>query len=94
MSARYPGPIDLLLTDVIMPGMRGSEIAKLVTRTRVETKVIYMSGYAGNSMPSNGSEPFEEGAVVLQKPFRLQDLAKKIEHVLREARERHRLREV
>ncbi len=93
ISARYPGPIDLLLTDVIMPGMRGSEIAKLVTRTRAETKVIYMSGYAGNSLPANGSEPCEEGAVVLQKPFRLQDLTKRIDQVLREARERHSVRE-
>ncbi len=94
ISERYPGPIDLLLTDVIMPGMRGSEIAKHVTHTRMETRVIFMSGYAGNSPSSNGSEPFEEGAVVMQKPFRLQDLTKRIEQVLRETRERHHVRKV
>ena len=92
ISGRYPGPIDLLLTDVVMPGMRGSEIAKLVKHTRPETKVILMSGYAGNSLSSNGFEPFEGGTVVLQKPFRLEDLTKRIEQVLRGADERDRVR--
>ncbi|MGO9642864.1 MAG: PAS domain S-box protein [Candidatus Acidiferrales bacterium] len=92
LSTRYPGPIDLLLTDIVMPGMRGSELAKHVTSARLETKVLYMSGYAGNSLPSNG-DVAEERVVVMLKPFRLQDLAKRIEKVLRDASERRQIRE-
>jgi len=93
ISASYPGPIDLLITDVVMPGMRGTELAKHVIRARPETKVLYMSGYTGNPVGTN-SEPVDESAFVMQKPFRLQDLAKRIERLLRGKRERQEVREM
>lgn len=45
VSARHDGRIDLLLTDVVMPGMNGQELAKRITASRRTTKVLYMSGY-------------------------------------------------
>ena len=46
----YEGPIDLLLTDVVMPGMRGPEVARRLTTLRPETVVIYMSGYPDGAL--------------------------------------------
>ncbi|MFM8551926.1 MAG: response regulator [Nitrospiraceae bacterium] len=45
LSTRYPGPIHLLLTDVVMPQMSGPELVDNLVRTRPETKVLYMTGY-------------------------------------------------
>jgi PAS domain S-box-containing protein len=76
----HSGPIHLLLTDVIMPGMNGHEVAKRVVSLRPNTKVLYMSGYAENAIGHNGT--LDEGINLLQKPFTLQALKEKVREVL------------
>jgi two-component system cell cycle sensor histidine kinase/response regulator CckA len=76
----YKGPIHLLLTDVIMPGMNGRELANQILTRRPDMKVIYMSGYTENAIGHNGT--LEEGVVLLQKPFTLSALKTKVREVL------------
>jgi PAS domain S-box-containing protein len=63
----HEGPIDLLLTEVIMLGMNGNELAKSATALRPGLKVVYMSGYTDETIWDRGS--VEDGAQFLQKPF-------------------------
>jgi CheY-like chemotaxis protein len=76
----HQGTIHLLLTDVIMPGMNGRELAKRVAEIRPNTKVLYMSGYTENAIGHNGT--LDAGIKLLQKPFTLQALQAKVREVL------------
>jgi len=80
VSALYPGPIHLLLTDVIMPGMNGRELANQLSRVRPEMKVLYMSGYTENAIGHNGT--LDVGITLLQKPFTLPALQSKVREVI------------
>ncbi len=73
-------PIHLLLTDTIMPGMNGPELAKQVQSIRPETKVLYMSGYTDKVIAC--TEVFEPGTAFLQKPFTPETLTHKVHEVL------------
>ncbi len=73
VAERYGGTIDLLLTDVVMPGMSGRELAALLAARRPGMRVVYMSGYAGDAAV-HGS--------FLQKPFAPDTLARKVREVL------------
>ena len=72
--------IHLLLTDTIMPGMNGPELAKQLQSIRPEIKVIYMSGYTDKVISC--TEAFEPGTAFLQKPFTPQTLTQKVHEVL------------
>jgi len=72
------GVIDLLLTDVIMPGISGPALAKQVRSLRPQTKILYMSGYSGEFLP----DMLTPGVSFIQKPFTLADLARKIRKML------------
>jgi PAS domain S-box-containing protein len=67
LAAAHQGDIDLLLTDVVMPGMPGRELASLLTRERPDLPVLFMSGYAAAIMDEQGV--LEPGVSVLPKPF-------------------------
>ena len=65
VAARHPGPLHLLLTDVVMPHLSGWELARQLSSIRPETKVLYMTGYSEIAVAHEGVSD----AIVLQKPF-------------------------
>ena len=73
------GAIDLLLTDMVMPGMRGSELADRLTATNPRMRVLRMSGYADEMVAAAASEP---ALLFLPKPFTPHDLAKRVREAL------------
>jgi PAS domain S-box-containing protein len=79
---KHPGRIDLLLTDVVMPGLSGPQLADRLTARRPETRVVFMSGYPEAQDPALGFSL--NGRSYLQKPFALAELAEKIRLALDE----------
>jgi CheY-like chemotaxis protein len=79
-AAQHDGKIDLVITDVVMPGMGGRELVKQLAQTRPETKVLYLSGYTEDAILNE--DTIESGAAFLQKPFTLQNLSSKVREVL------------
>jgi DNA-binding response OmpR family regulator len=77
----FAGTIDVIITDVVMPGMSGRELAQRVTEARPETKVLYLSGYTEEAIAHEGA--LGPGTAFLQKPFTLQVLSRKVREVLR-----------
>lgn len=80
IAAQHDNKIDLVITDVVMPGMGGRELVKQLAQTRPQTKVLYLSGYTEDAIVNEGT--LESGAAFLQKPFTLQNLARKVREVL------------
>lgn len=78
----HDGPVHLLLTDVVMPEMNGSDLFAKAAQMRPGLKVIFMSGYTDNVIAHHGI--LEEGIQFIQKPFTLEALAVKIREVLDE----------
>ncbi len=76
----HPEKIDLLLTDVVMPGISGKEVADAVQQLRPEIKVLFMSGYTTDRVVQQGV--LAEGRAFLQKPFSPFTLISKIRQVL------------
>ncbi|HEY2049061.1 MAG TPA: CHASE3 domain-containing protein [Caulobacteraceae bacterium] len=72
--------IDLLLTDIIMPGMTGRALADTISQSRPDLKILYMTGYTRNAIIHNGV--LDPGVAFLQKPFTGQQLAVKVRQVL------------
>lgn len=81
-SKMYAGPIHLLVTDVVMPGMTGRDLAERLAETRPEMKVLYTSGYTANVIAHQGV--IEPGVAYLPKPFTPVQLAAKVREVLGE----------
>jgi PAS domain S-box-containing protein len=79
-AGTHPGPIHLLITDVVMPGMGGREVADAVRRLRPEVRILYVSGYTDDALVRHGVTG-EEGAF-LQKPFTPHGLAQKVRALL------------
>jgi PAS domain S-box-containing protein len=79
----HPEPIHLLLTDVVMPGMTGRELAERLKQLRPEIKVVYMSGYSGNAIKHQGL--LAPGVDYIPKPFTALSLAGKVREVLARA---------
>jgi two-component system cell cycle sensor histidine kinase/response regulator CckA len=72
--------IDLLLSDVVMPGMSGSELAKRLTSVRSDIKVVFVSGYSDDIVAHHGA--LIEGTSLLQKPFTKRNLLAKVRESL------------
>jgi PAS domain S-box-containing protein len=80
LAAMHAGPIHLVLTDVVMPGISGRELAERIVNIRPGIKVLYMSGYTDQAIVHHGILGSE--GVLLQKPFTLATLAAKLREVL------------
>jgi CheY-like chemotaxis protein len=76
IAAENPGPIHLLLTDVVMPGINGRVLAERLAPKRPAMKVLYMSGYTDSFMAGHGV--LDEGIHLLHKPFTEDALMRKI----------------
>jgi len=80
IAGEHGGDIDLLITDVIMPGMNGRELAAEVKRLYPDIKKLFMSGYSDNAIAHQGV--LDEGVHFIQKPFSMQDLSDKVRGIL------------
>lgn len=80
LAQRFPGRIDLLLTDVVMPQMNGRELAERLRHLRPNLKVMYMTGYTEDAVVRQGISTAD--VVCLQKPFLPDMLARKVREVL------------
>ncbi len=77
--SKHSGPIDLIMTDIVMPGLSGSDLAQKIAAVRPGIHVVYMSGYTDHAMIHHGV--LSSDILLLQKPFTMSTLA----HKLREA---------
>ncbi|MFN8644288.1 MAG: response regulator [Candidatus Binatia bacterium] len=80
LAERCDGPIHLLLTDVVMPGMSGSQLAERLAAVHPETRVIYMSGYAEDAVTRHGALTL--GLAFLPKPCSTDLLVRKVREIL------------
>ena len=80
LATKHAGEIHLLLTDIIMPGTSGRELARRITERHPRTRVLYMSGYTDNVLAQGGV--LEAGLSFLQKPFTPGALVQKVRDVL------------
>jgi two-component system, cell cycle sensor histidine kinase and response regulator CckA len=81
LAEHHPRSIDVLVTDVIMPQIRGLELAKRVTELHPDICVIFMSGYSEDALLEN-QLLFQQNITLIQKPFDPEDLAQKIRESL------------
>lgn len=78
---------DLVITDVVMPGMSGVVLAECLQRNRPDLKVLYMSGYTDNALTHHGA--LDPALPFIQKPFNIKDLAAKIKQVMLGQKQNH-----
>lgn len=80
IADNYPGKIDLVLTDMVMPNLNGWQLAEHVGRCRPSSKVLFMSGYSEQSQRFRSISHFDQ--IFLAKPFTLPTLIEKVRRVL------------
>jgi CheY-like chemotaxis protein len=80
ITDRHPSDIHLLLTDVVMPGMNGRQLAQRISSVKPGIKVLFMSGYTADVIVQRGV--LDEGIQFLSKPLTREDLAHKVRAVL------------
>jgi CheY-like chemotaxis protein len=83
VAREHRGDLQLLVTDVVMPGMNGKELADRLTAERPDLRVLYISGYAEHAVVRQGV--LVEGIAFLSKPFDLSELARTVREVLDKA---------
>lgn len=79
---RHPGVFDLLISDVILPGRNGAELAASLTKKNPKLRVILCSGYSGDRIRKAGIE--KKNFIFLSKPFSIVALLEKVNHVLKQ----------
>jgi DNA-binding NtrC family response regulator len=79
LCSAYPGPIHLLVTDMVMPRMGGAELAEAARALRAEMRVLYMSGYTDSATLNGGGT---ETVPFLQKPFTALELGRRVREAL------------
>ena len=80
MAKEYDGDIHLLLTDVIMPGMNGSDLSKNLKPLYPKIKSLFMSGYTANIIAHHGV--LDEGVNFIQKPFSMKEVIVKVREII------------
>ena len=80
IAERHRGPIELLITDVVLPGLNGPALAAKLTELRPQTRCLYVSGYTENAIVHGGT--LDAGVEFLNKPYKMADLAEKIREIL------------
>jgi DNA-binding response OmpR family regulator len=80
LAARAPGPVDILVTDVVMPGVNGKVLAQELLLRRPSMRVLFVSGYADDILGRHGV--LEPGVEFLAKPFTPASLVSKVGTVL------------
>jgi two-component system, cell cycle sensor histidine kinase and response regulator CckA len=80
IAERHEGPIEMLVTDVVMPQMNGCQLAQRLHSTRPTMKVLYVSGYADSALLPAGI--VQDGLPILQKPFTTDELARRVRGLL------------
>ena len=83
LASRHAAPIDLLVTDVIMPGMNGRELRDRLATIKPGLRCLFMSGYTADAIAHQGV--LEEGVQFMQKPFSIDDITRKVREVLDQA---------
>jgi two-component system, cell cycle sensor histidine kinase and response regulator CckA len=86
MSEQFKPPIQLMITDVVMPKISGRDLAEQLSKRRPEMKVLYMSGYTDNAVLNSGI--LEKEVSFIQKPFTPAALMEKVRDVLEDHRTR------
>ena len=81
IATTHTGPVQLLVSDVMMPRMSGPELAQRLRGLRPEMRVLFVSGYTDSEIVREGE--LEPGTDFLQKPFTREQLATKVREVLR-----------
>ena len=80
LASAHPGPIQLLISDVIMPGMDGPDLAERLAAVHAGMKCLFISGYTADIITQRGA--LEAGVMFMAKPFSRNDLAHKVREVL------------
>jgi CheY-like chemotaxis protein len=80
IAASHAGPIALLVTDVVMPGLQGHQLAAQLTAARPKLRVLYISGFTENSVNHHGLP--DHGLAFLAKPFSVDALGEAVRRVL------------
>lgn len=85
VSEYHEGPIHLVVSDVVMPGMKGPEVVKKISEKRPDVKVLFMSGYSDGAVVHHGFLCADNAFI--EKPFGLENMAQKVREILDRNRE-------